>query len=150
MAALMAPVLAILIPAAAETSLPGTPEAFGEALKTWAATHRIKRAFVVVRRDGRIVYRPRSAEQIRTRRYISPSLSKAITAACIATLVRDGKLALRDARLLCAEAIHRHARDAARSAPCRRDGGASSSPTAPDSPWATTTIRRAAATSIAT
>jgi CubicO group peptidase (beta-lactamase class C family) len=92
MAGLMAPVLATLIPAAAETSLPATPEAFGQAIKAWAAEHHVKRAFVVVRREGRIVHR----SALRGANPDTPvhlaSLSKAITAACTATLIRDGKL----------------------------------------------------------
>jgi hypothetical protein len=45
MAGLIAPVLATLTSATTQTSFPATPEAFGQALKAWAAEHRIKRAF---------------------------------------------------------------------------------------------------------
>jgi CubicO group peptidase (beta-lactamase class C family) len=61
-------------------------------LRTWAREHESQKGFVVVRRGGRIVHRatfgsadPRAPVHI-------ASLSKAITGACIATLVRDRKL----------------------------------------------------------
>jgi CubicO group peptidase (beta-lactamase class C family) len=93
MAAVLAATVATMSAAGAQVPLPDTPEAFGAVLKSWAATHGAKQAFVVVRRDGHIVHRsaiggidPRTPVQL-------ASLSKAITGACIATLVRDGKLA---------------------------------------------------------
>ncbi|MFL5100450.1 MAG: serine hydrolase domain-containing protein [Xanthobacteraceae bacterium] len=92
MAGLIAAALAPLIAAAAETSLPATPEAFGQVLKIWAAKHRINRAFVVVRREGRIVHRSAFGGANPDAPVHLASLSKAITAACVATLVRDGKL----------------------------------------------------------
>src|SRR5215208_197860 len=92
MAGLIAAVPATLISAAAQTPLPATPEAFGQALKAWAAEHRIKRAFVVVRREGRIVHRSALGGANPDAPVHLASLSKAITAACVATLVRDGKL----------------------------------------------------------
>jgi CubicO group peptidase (beta-lactamase class C family) len=92
MAGLTAPVLAILISAAGETSLPATPEAFGQALKAWTAEHRIKRAFVVVRREGRIVHRSALGGANPDARVHLASLSKAITAACVASLIRGGRL----------------------------------------------------------
>jgi CubicO group peptidase (beta-lactamase class C family) len=71
-----------------------TPSAFAEVLKGWASTHKVKRAFIVVRREGRIVHtsalggaRPDAPVHL-------ASLSKAITGACAATLIRDGKLSL--------------------------------------------------------
>jgi hypothetical protein len=51
--ALMALAVAGAAMSRAETS--GTPAGFGEALKNWAAAHKIKRAFIVVRRDGRTI-----------------------------------------------------------------------------------------------
>jgi CubicO group peptidase (beta-lactamase class C family) len=92
MAGLMASMLATLL-AAAETSLPATPDAFGQALKGWAAEHRVKRAFMVVRRKGRIVHRSALGGANPETPVHLASLSKAITAACIATLIRDRKLA---------------------------------------------------------
>src|SRR5437762_4755963 len=68
-------------------------DAFGTALKDWAAREKISRAFVVIRRGGKAVYQfalggldPKQPVQL-------ASLSKAITGTCVATLVRDGKLA---------------------------------------------------------
>jgi CubicO group peptidase (beta-lactamase class C family) len=92
MAGLIAAVLATLTSAAAQTSLPATPDAFGRALKIWAAEHGIKRAFVVVRREGRIVHRSAFGGANPDAPVHLASLSKAITAACIATLIRDGRL----------------------------------------------------------
>ncbi|MFL6803105.1 MAG: serine hydrolase, partial [Xanthobacteraceae bacterium] len=83
MAGLIAAVPATLISAAAQTSVPATPEAFGQALKAWAAEHRIKRAFVVVRRDGRIVHRSALGGANPDAPVHLASLSKAITAACV-------------------------------------------------------------------
>src|ERR1043166_5574681 len=91
MAALIASTILPLTPAAAQTS--EVPAAFGAALKTWAAKHRIKRAFVIVRRDGRVVYASVRGGADPGAPVHLASLSKAITAACIATLIRDGKLA---------------------------------------------------------
>jgi CubicO group peptidase (beta-lactamase class C family) len=88
--ALTALMLAGLAPALAESA--GTPAAFDEALKNWAAAHRIKRAFIVVRRDGRTVTTSALGGAQPGRPVPLASLSKAITGACIATLVRDGKL----------------------------------------------------------
>jgi CubicO group peptidase (beta-lactamase class C family) len=78
-------------PAAAQGTEPG--QAFGEALKDWAATHRIRRAFVIVRREGRVVHTSSLGGAVASAPVHLASLSKAITAACVATLVRDGKLA---------------------------------------------------------
>jgi len=91
MAALIASTIFPLAPAAAQTS--EAPAAFGAALTTWAAKHRIKRAFIIVRRDGRIVHASALGGADPDALVHLASLSKAITAACIATLIRDGKLA---------------------------------------------------------
>jgi CubicO group peptidase (beta-lactamase class C family) len=74
----------------AETA--GTPAVFGETLKKWAAAHNIKRAFIVVRRDGRTVTTSALGGAKPDRPVPLASLSKAITGACTATLVRDGRL----------------------------------------------------------
>jgi CubicO group peptidase (beta-lactamase class C family) len=79
-----------LVPARADTA--GTPAAFGEVLKNWADKHRIKRAFIVVRRDGRTVNTSALGGAKPDKPVHLASLSKAITGACVATLVRDGKL----------------------------------------------------------
>src|SRR3954470_18785711 len=69
-----------------------TVDAFGVALKDWAAKEKISHAFVVVRRGGKVVFQyalggldPNQPVQL-------ASLSKAITGTCVATLVRDGRL----------------------------------------------------------
>ncbi len=76
--------------AGAETPT-GTPDAYGAALRAWTARYRVGQGFVVARHGG-AVYRfavggidPRASVHL-------ASLSKAITAACVATLVRDSKL----------------------------------------------------------
>jgi CubicO group peptidase (beta-lactamase class C family) len=67
-------------------------EAFGQALKTWALKNDVTKAVVLVRRKGQIVYEYSIGGADPSAPYHLFSLSKAITAACIATLVRDGKL----------------------------------------------------------
>src|SRR5262245_42297236 len=54
--AVMAAMLALAAPAGAAAQDSG-PNAFGQVLKSWAKEQRIARAFVIVRRDGKIVYR---------------------------------------------------------------------------------------------
>src|SRR5262249_26479208 len=87
----------IVLALAASRAMPGespaTPPAVGHALQAWAAAHGVRRAFVVVRRDGRIVHRSALGGADPDAPVHLASLSKAITAACVATLVRDGKLA---------------------------------------------------------
>src|SRR5712671_4931738 len=92
-AALTAALIAASNPAAAQTPLPDTPDAYGVVLKNWAARHGAQRAIVVVRREGRIVYRSAVGGADPTAAVHLASLSKAITGACVATLIRDGKLA---------------------------------------------------------
>ena len=93
----VAVVLAVMVATAsaavAQAPLPDTPEAFGTALKSWAARHKAAQAFVVVRRGGRIVYRSAVGDIDARAPVHLASLSKAITGACIATIIRDGKLA---------------------------------------------------------
>jgi CubicO group peptidase (beta-lactamase class C family) len=91
MAALIASTIFPLAPAAAQRS--EAPAAFGAALETWAAKHRITRAFIIVRRDGRVVHASALGGADPGAPVHLASLSKAITAACVATLIRDGKLA---------------------------------------------------------
>jgi CubicO group peptidase (beta-lactamase class C family) len=79
--------------ASANEPLPETTEAYGAVLKDWAARHKVQRAIVVVRREGRIVYRSGVGGADPTTPVHLASLSKAITGACVATLIRDGKLA---------------------------------------------------------
>src|SRR5262245_42753734 len=87
MAAALAATVAMIAPAPAQVPPADTPDAFGTVLKNWAARHNVKQGFIIVRRDGRIVHRsafggidPKAAVHL-------ASLSKAITGACIATLV---------------------------------------------------------------
>jgi CubicO group peptidase (beta-lactamase class C family) len=75
------------------TPLPETPEAFGTVLNAWAAKYHVDRALVVVRRDGKIVYQSTLGGANASAPVHLASLSKAITGACVATLIRDGKLA---------------------------------------------------------
>jgi CubicO group peptidase (beta-lactamase class C family) len=75
-------------------ALADTPEAFTQVLRDWTARHKVSKALVVVRRSGRIVHRAGIGGADVGGAYHLASLSKAITGACIATLVRDGKLAL--------------------------------------------------------
>jgi CubicO group peptidase (beta-lactamase class C family) len=89
MAALM---LLLSVSASAQTR-PAAPGPFAAALETWAGRHGIKRAFVVVRRDGRVVERFALGRADPDKPVPLASLSKAITGACVATLVRGGKLA---------------------------------------------------------
>jgi CubicO group peptidase (beta-lactamase class C family) len=81
---------AALVPTPAATA--ETSAAFGNALKNWAAAHAVKRGFIVVRRDGRTVHTSALGGAKPDRAVPLASLSKAITGACIATLVRDRRL----------------------------------------------------------
>src|SRR5262249_17620527 len=93
MAALTAAALAVVAPAPPQTLPPPTPEGLGQALKTWTGKYRVKRAFITVRHEGRIVHRTALGGADPGAPVHLASLSKAITAACAATLIRDGKLA---------------------------------------------------------
>jgi CubicO group peptidase (beta-lactamase class C family)/dienelactone hydrolase len=72
----------------------GTPAIFTKVLANWAAKHNVKRAVIIVRRDGRVVHRAGLGGADPAAPVHLASLSKAITGACIATLVRDRKLRL--------------------------------------------------------
>jgi CubicO group peptidase (beta-lactamase class C family) len=86
-------VLAIVAPSLARELGPRPAEAFAEALKSWAARHGVRRGFIIVRRGERIVHTSALGGAVASRPVHLASLSKAITGACVATLVRDGKLA---------------------------------------------------------
>lgn len=73
---------------------PDTPEAFTRALVAWSAKHKIKQASIVIRRGGRIVHQAGTGGGDPSSPVLLASLSKAITGACIATLVRNRKLGL--------------------------------------------------------
>lgn len=69
-----------------------TPETFGLVFKAWAKEHNVERGLIVVRREGRIVHRTAFGGIDPNGPVHLASLSKAITGACVATLIRDGKL----------------------------------------------------------
>ena len=92
-AALIASMAAAKAQLALPAPLPGTTEVYGTVLKTWAAKYNIKNALVVVRRQGKIVYRSALGGANASAPVHLASLSKAITGACVATLIRDRKLA---------------------------------------------------------
>jgi CubicO group peptidase (beta-lactamase class C family)/dienelactone hydrolase len=77
----------------AQAPLSHTPEAFTQVLAAWATKQNIKQAVIVVRRDSRTVHLSGIGGADPAAPVHLASLSKAITGACIATLVRDGKLA---------------------------------------------------------
>ena len=76
---------------ASPSPLSDTPEAYTRVLTAWAEKHKVKRAIIVVRRDGRVVHQGAVGGADPTAPVLLASLSKAITGACIATLVRDGR-----------------------------------------------------------
>ena len=91
-AALIASMAAAKAQLALPAPLPGTTEVYGTVLKTWAAKYNIKNALVVVRRQGKIVYRSALGGANASAPVHLASLSKAITGACVAR-IRDRKLA---------------------------------------------------------
>jgi CubicO group peptidase (beta-lactamase class C family) len=85
--------LIVLAASALSAAEPSRSDVFGAALHGWTAEQRIKRAFVVVRHGGRVVHKSALGGAKPGAPVHLASLSKAITAACLATLIRDGKLA---------------------------------------------------------
>jgi CubicO group peptidase (beta-lactamase class C family) len=84
----------------AQQPLPDTADAYGIVFDQWVKNREPKTAILVVRRGGKTVFaKGHGADPMKPT--LIASLSKAITGACVATLVRDGKLAfttpLRDA-----------------------------------------------------
>ena len=82
------------------SALPDTVDAYGMVFDQWVKKREPKTAILVVRRGGKTVFaKGHGADPMKPT--LIASLSKAITGACVATLVRDGKLAfttpLRDA-----------------------------------------------------
>ncbi|HEY5832276.1 MAG TPA: serine hydrolase domain-containing protein, partial [Hyphomicrobiaceae bacterium] len=61
-------------------------------LAAWAARHKVEKAVIIVRRGGRVVHQAGIGGADPSSPVLLASLSKAITGACIATLVRDGRL----------------------------------------------------------
>ncbi len=71
--------------------LPGTPAAYGIMFDQWVARRAPKTAILAIRRDGKTVFaKGHSADPLQPT--LIASLSKPITGACVATLIRDGKL----------------------------------------------------------
>jgi hypothetical protein len=79
-------------PPTAKPNTTNGPEAYSQVLAAWSHKYGVKRAVMVVRRDGRIAHQAAIGGADLTVPVLLASLSKAITGACIATLVRDGKL----------------------------------------------------------
>lgn len=77
---------------ASPAALNDTPQAFTQVLAAWAAKHQVKGAIIIVRRNGRVIHEGAVGGADPSRAVLLASLSKAITGACVATLVRDGKL----------------------------------------------------------
>jgi len=73
-------------------TLSATAEVFSEVLSAWAAKYNVRQAEIVVRRAGRVAYQTALGGSDPDGAVLLASLSKAITGARIATLVRDGKL----------------------------------------------------------
>jgi CubicO group peptidase (beta-lactamase class C family) len=82
--------------AAAQTqprlALPDTVDAYGVMFDRWAARHGPASATLIVRRGGRTIFM-KGLRADASRPTLVASLSKAITGACVATLIRDGRLA---------------------------------------------------------
>lgn len=89
--------LLLALIAAITTATPARPadlEPFTRAVTEWALKHKVSRAVLLVRREGRIVHTASVGGANPGAPVLLASLSKAITAACVATLVRDRRLAL--------------------------------------------------------
>ena len=101
------------------SALPDTAARYGVVFDQWVTRRDPNHAILVVRRDGKTVFaKVHGADPLKPA--MIASLSKAITGACVATLIRDGKLVLHDAAARCAvavlQAIRRAGRCAARPA----------------------------------
>lgn len=83
-----------------QSALPDTVDAYGAVFDRWVKDREPKTAVLAIRRGGKTVFAKGYAADPWTPTLIA-SLSKAITGACTATLIRDGKLTfttpLRDA-----------------------------------------------------
>lgn len=91
-AVLLALAAALCGPAAAQPVLPETIDAFEAVYRPWLEKHRASQAVLAVSYRGRLIFaRGYGGATAETRLHIG-SLSKAITAACVATLIQGGKL----------------------------------------------------------
>src|SRR5262245_53635285 len=71
--------------------LPGTVDRYGVVFDAWVQKHQPKTAILVVRRDGKTVFlKGHNADPDKPT--MVASLSKPITGACVATLIKDQKL----------------------------------------------------------
>jgi CubicO group peptidase (beta-lactamase class C family) len=73
-----------------------TAPAFDAAMRDWLVRHRVKNASFALMHDDRLVLAQGHGQRGAHERVPLWSLSKAITAACVAALVRDGRLRLHD------------------------------------------------------
>jgi CubicO group peptidase (beta-lactamase class C family) len=69
---------------------------FDAAMRRWMTTHTVPRASVAVMRDGRLVFVSGYDGRNANERVPVWSLSKAITALCIASLIKEKRLGLGD------------------------------------------------------
>lgn len=74
------------------SALPDTVDAYGIVFDQWVKAREPKTAILVIRRGGKTVF-VKGAGADPQKPTLIASLSKAITGVCIATLVRDGRLA---------------------------------------------------------
>lgn len=77
-------------------SHPSVETAFDEAMHQWISKHNVSRASLAVMRNGRLVFAAGYGGRGGNDRVAVWSLSKAITAVCVASLVKDGKLRFDD------------------------------------------------------
>jgi hypothetical protein len=82
-----------LMGSASATTLAG---AFNAEMRTWMGAHGVARSSLAVMRDGRLVHVAGFGDRGASERVGVWSLSKAITATCVATLARDNLLSLAD------------------------------------------------------
>lgn len=83
-------------PAAWPVRAADAPPAFEAAMRDWLMRHRVKNASFALMHDDRLVLAQGHGERGAHERVPLYSLSKAITAACVAALVREGRLRLHD------------------------------------------------------
>lgn len=92
--------LLVPLPARAQAPVPPAPvtvaTAFGNAMRAWMAAHGVGKGSVAVMRDDRLVYADGFGGRSASERVGVWSLSKAITATCVAALVREGRLGFDD------------------------------------------------------
>ncbi len=69
-----------------------TPGTYSQVLAAWAEKHKVERAIIVVRRGGRVIHQGAIGGADPAEPVLLASLSKAITGACVATLIRKGQL----------------------------------------------------------